>query len=161
MHGLFGHPEETWTGVRHKAPSAASAYSAVSTAPRPGIIDKSVWYWKKGIDRLRPAPSSENVKNMNSNFEVSSDPIVTSYDPPDTVFWPKKLLPEALPEARRYTWGYDVDINHVFSNASQATNFQHAATLLSDLANERVSVEDVSIIFTAYTCLLSSYYRVY
>lgn len=113
------------------------------------------------MDRLRLASSSDNENNANSNSAVSSDPIITSYDPPGTVFWPKDLLPEVLPEARIYTWGYDVDINHVFTNAGQATNFQHAATLLSDLADERVSVEDVSTVSTAYGCLLSSYWRLY
>jgi hypothetical protein len=55
------------------------------------------------------------------------------------VFWPKELLPKVVPQTRIFTWGYDVDINHLFSSASQATVFQHAGTLLSDLANKRTS----------------------
>lgn len=61
-----------------------------------------------------------------------------------TVFWPQDLLPGIITESRIYTWGYDVDINHVFSSASQATVFQHSSTLLSDLADERTSEESVS-----------------
>lgn len=60
------------------------------------------------------------------------------------LFWPQKLLPSVVPQSRIYTWGYDVDINHLFSNASQATVFQHAGSLLSDLADERISDEHVS-----------------
>jgi hypothetical protein len=61
-----------------------------------------------------------------------------------TIFWPKDLLAKSIPNSRIFTWGYDVDINHIFSNAGQATVFQHATTLLSDLANKRISDEDVS-----------------
>lgn len=143
VHGLFGHPEDTWTGVRDKAPSGLSTYPAVSTVPQSGISSNLVSFWKKGKDRLRPA-SSDDGKNADSDSAVSSDLVVPSSNLSDTLFWPKELLPKAIPEARIYTWGYDVDINHVFANAGQATTFQHAATLLSDLANERVSVEDVS-----------------
>lgn len=59
------------------------------------------------------------------------------------MFWPKDLLPEVIAETRIYTWGYDVEINHVFSAASQATVFQDAAYLLSDLDDERISEDDV------------------
>lgn len=145
MHGLFGHPEDTWTGVRDKASSGLSTYPAVTTVPQSGISSssKSVSFWKKGKNRLRPA-SSDDGKNADSDSAVFIDPNAPRSNLPDTLFWPKELLPKAIPEARIYTWGYDVDINHVFANAGQATTFQHAATLLSDLANERVSVEDVS-----------------
>lgn len=143
VHGLFGHPEDTWTGVRDKAPLDLSTYPAVLTEPQSGNTSKSVSFWKKGKNRLRPT-SSDDRKNADSNSAISSDPIVPRSNLPDTLFWPKELLPIAIPEARIYTWGYDVDINHVFANAGQATTFQHSTTLLSDLANERVSVEDVS-----------------
>lgn len=63
----------------------------------------------------------------------------------DGLFWPKEILPDRIPETRIYTWGYDVDINHIFGNASQATTFQQAGSLLSDLANERVSAEAVGV----------------
>ena len=60
------------------------------------------------------------------------------------IFWPKDLLPKVIPDARVFTYGYDVNINHLFSSASQATVFQHAASFLNDLANERISAEAVS-----------------
>jgi hypothetical protein len=39
-----------------------------------------------------------------------------------------------VPRARILTWGYDVRIEHVFESVSQASVFQHAEDLLSDLA---------------------------
>jgi hypothetical protein len=68
----------------------------------------------------------------------------------ESLFWPQDVLPTAIPETRIYTWGYDVDINHVFSFASQDTVFQHAQSLLSDLANERTSDDDVSSFLISY-----------
>jgi hypothetical protein len=62
-----------------------------------------------------------------------------------TLFWPEELLPQDVRQSRIYTWGYDVDINHIFSSAGQATTFQHAQSLLLDLGNERISAEDVSL----------------
>lgn len=74
------------------------------------------------------------------------------------VFWPKELLPRAIPHTRIFTWGYDVDVNNVFSAASQATVFQHAATLLSDIANKRTSSTEVCeivlhIVLSLWGCL--------
>jgi hypothetical protein len=42
-----------------------------------------------------------------------------------------------MPQARILTWGYDVSIDGMFSPASRASVFQHAETLLFDLASLR------------------------
>ena len=60
---------------------------------------------------------------------------------PFEVFWPRDLLPRRFPDFRIFTWGYDVDIDHAFSGTSTATVFQHAANLLSDLSDVRISSE--------------------
>ena len=52
-----------------------------------------------------------------------------------SVFWPKDLLPEVIPDVQIYTWGYDADIDNFTSSASQNTVHQHATGLLSDLAD--------------------------
>lgn len=69
------------------------------------------------------------------------------------VFWPGHLLPKTLPNARIFTWGYDVDIDHAFSSASTATIFQHALNLLSDLTDVRISEAEIKrpIIFIAHS----------
>lgn len=51
-------------------------------------------------------------------------------------FWPRHLG-EIIPDAQILTWGYDADINHFLSSASQNTVHQHASNLLSDLVDER------------------------
>jgi hypothetical protein len=69
------------------------------------------------------------------------------------VFWPQDLLPSVLPRAKIYTWGYDVDINHIFKSTGQASVFQHAGTLLTDIADERISPAEKSrpLIFVAHS----------
>jgi mannitol/fructose-specific phosphotransferase system IIA component (Ntr-type) len=40
-----------------------------------------------------------------------------------------------LPDVRIFTWGYDADVDNLFTSASQNTVHQHASNLLSDLAD--------------------------
>lgn len=61
-----------------------------------------------------------------------------------SVFRPQALLPKVIPDARIFTWGYDANIDGFLSTASQNTVHQHATNLLSDLADLRGSVRDVS-----------------
>ena len=58
-----------------------------------------------------------------------------------------------LPQVRILTWGYDVQIQQIFASASKATVFQHAETLLCDLATLRRSQLDKErpIIFIAHS----------
>ncbi|KAI4221219.1 MAG: hypothetical protein LQ349_007898 [Xanthoria aureola] len=53
-----------------------------------------------------------------------------------TVLWPRDLLPNVVHDARIFTWGYDADIDG-FGSASQSTIYQHASSLLSDIADQR------------------------
>ena len=61
-------------------------------------------------------------------------------------FWPEQLLPADLPNARILTYGYDADVAHFFSQASQSRIGDHARTLLSDLARIRERTETVEMI---------------
>jgi hypothetical protein len=135
VHGLFGDPQRTWTGsdsadtsayspsLNHGGPSDTNAAKATSTHKR-----MSFRFWSQNNDHEKTIRTAGQ--------QVPTEP---------GVFWPKELLPRAIPQTRIYTWGYDADINHVFStaSASQATVFQHAGTLLSDIANKRASCTEV------------------
>ena len=67
-----------------------------------------------------------------------------------SVFWPQKLLPAVIPDAKIFTFGYDADVDGFFTSASQNTIHQYAQNLLSDLADLRPSPEDVSLL--AHQC---------
>lgn len=69
------------------------------------------------------------------------------------VYWPQDLLPKVMPRARILTWGYDVQIEHIFSQVSKATVFQHAETLLLDISTLRRTEADQArpIIFISHS----------
>jgi hypothetical protein len=54
---------------------------------------------------------------------------------PEKSFWPKTLLPEAIPNARIYSFGYDADVGKFMSAAGLNTVFQHGTNLLGSLAD--------------------------
>ncbi|KAK5735516.1 hypothetical protein LTR17_008049 [Elasticomyces elasticus] len=64
-------------------------------------------------------------------------------DPSSSCFWPQELLPSDLPNARIFTYGYDADVAHFFSAASQSRIKDHANTLLGSLAHVRERSETV------------------
>ena len=64
--------------------------------------------------------------------------------PSTSCFWPSELLPSDLPDARIFTYGYDADVAHFFSAASQSRIGDHAQTLLSSLGHVRERTETVS-----------------
>ncbi|KAH8905401.1 hypothetical protein BR93DRAFT_970192 [Coniochaeta sp. PMI_546] len=114
IHGLFGHPKDTWTRLVRPARSLDDSGSS--------------------------APSKKKMR--------------WSFHPGDQeVFWPYDLLPQLLPQARIFTWGYDVKVQNLFSSVSKATVFQHAETLLMDIATLRSPTADTKrpIIFIAHS----------
>ena len=123
VHGLFGHPKDAWTS---RVRTASASTDAVHGNRITGIGHEE-------------NPHKKLKKNPPELFHE--------------VFWPRDLLPSELPQARVLTWGYDVDIAHVFSKTSKASILQHAETLLSDLVSLRCSKSEKSrpIIFIAHS----------
>jgi len=107
-------------------------------------MKQSAWkIWpKRGRQKRQPQMHGEDNRPETTEFVVNAADSQPQ-EKPNTLFWPKELLPAVVPETRIYTWGYDVGINHVSSSASQAAVFQHAMPLLSDLDNARTSDDDV------------------
>lgn len=72
------------------------------------------------------------------------------------VFWPEKLLPDDLPKARIFTYGYDADILHFWEMSSQSRIGNHAQTLLNTLSQVRERGETVSIpISCLFICMVT------
>ena len=158
VHGLFGHPLDTWTSPL-RVPKDEPAIRAETK------LEPSAKAKKKPLERRlfkfsfpllqRKAKGEGNEASIaqdqdngealsgDAEYIASSDSGQSSLSSAKGTFWPKDLLSKVIPETRIFTYGYDVDINHIFSSASHATVFQHAATFLNDLANERVSTEAV------------------
>jgi hypothetical protein len=54
----------------------------------------------------------------------------------DNVNWLKDLLPEKIPNARIFSWGYDAN-TYSKSHVTVQYLYDHATTLISDLSLER------------------------
>lgn len=104
------------------------------------------------------APGPKSGKDINQQQDVINErPNKKARTEPKElfhgVFWPRDLLPEEIPKNRILTWGYDVQIEQMLSASSNASIFQHAETLLSDLASLRSSPMDKErpLIFIAHS----------
>lgn len=153
VHGLFGHPLDTWTSppTIPKDDETDAKVKKNSLYRRLSNQFPRVFRYKangKENDVTSMTQTQDNQRSMSN----AADNVMSRDSGHSTkgVFWPKDLLPKVIPDARMFTYGYDVNINHLFSSASQATVFQHAASFLNDLANERISTEAVSVLSVFY-----------
>jgi hypothetical protein len=142
VHGLFGHPQRTWTGVIEAEESLPSRSKQSEAISRP---------LEQSFANGRPLITTDSEANPEVNNEASASgislhglPIL----PPSLmslpqivglrmgeVFWPASLLPSVLPEARIFTWGYDADVDAFNTSVGHNTVEQHATDLLTDIAN--------------------------
>lgn len=69
----------------------------------------------------------------------------------NNVLWLRDLLPQRLNNARVFTWGYDAN-THSASRVTAQYLYDHATTLVSDLALERqlTGTQERPIIFVAH-----------
>jgi hypothetical protein len=110
VHGLQGHPRNTWT--REAVASQSAGRTSPGTNNRPQTLQ-------------RPRRFSFTTKARSDEKEV---------------FWPAELLPYDCPNARIMTWGYDSDVSKFFGGpANQGNIFTHAKDLLYALSRERTS----------------------
>ena len=132
VHGLFGDRQETWTKElgRHERTLDLDLDSSSQPHKNHPYSLKRLFSINKNVIRRDHGASSKGGIENEGIQQPTSTPI--------EVFWPRDLLPKRFPNFRIFTWGYDVDIDHVFSGTSTATVFQHAANLLSDLSDVRV-----------------------
>ena len=128
VHGLGGHRRKTWTRKRPSAPS-----------DNLGFLGRLV----PGRKRKAVAIDDESMAEASTQSESGSS----------DVFWPQDLLPKDLPDCRIITWGHNVNLNLARTDTSTATVFSHAKTLLSDVADARMSAEEKvrPLIFVAHS----------
>lgn len=78
-----------------------------ATGQGPAVPTDRRRYWRPWSKSK--SKGKEEAKPESPHSDSSTD------DEPQTVFWPKELLPKerTIAKSRIFTWGYDVDINHV------------------------------------------------
>jgi hypothetical protein len=145
VHGLFGHPYKTWTykqkrfGRKRRKQWKDKLAFKRNVGPVNEEEDEDSVSEDDFLVDLDKADSSDNDGSTqnghvkNENREENGQTQNQSSD----VYWPRDLLPERLPNARIFTWGYDANIENMFSSASRASIFQHAGTFLEDIAGVR------------------------
>ena len=114
---MFGHPYHTW---------ASESSSSRSKSPRHRSAVTSSHPTSAGSLRARLPSRKWNRQELATTANAAET----------TVLWPRDLLPNEVRDARIFTWGYDADIDG-FGSASQSTIYQHAGSLLSDIADQR------------------------
>lgn len=133
VHGLFGDPRKTWTGSPNISTSKSRNESRSTSPPPPNIDSDSAFEDSKG-------------QSIEDNYDIVGDNVSQG------IFWPEALLPGVLPDIRIFTWGYDADVDRFRSTASQNTIFQHAADLLSDVADLLETEDgDLPVIFVVHS----------
>ncbi|RYP93832.1 hypothetical protein DL770_000028 [Monosporascus sp. CRB-9-2] len=141
VHGFTGHPERTWT----------SGYPPERSLPL----------------RKRPVPSSSDVQPPPSKVSriFSSHPQrPTGLDkhghgtPPEPeqahgVYWPRDLVPAALPHSRVFTYGYDTNIRSRLGGSpmSKKSVGDHGWDLLCTLADNRRDAPSRPLVFVAHS----------
>ena len=136
VHGLNGDRHDTWTksvtnsNVKRTHDQAFNASSSSGWRQRLGIGPRA--------SSSSPAAEVQEPNQVKESLEV---------------FWPEDFLPQAIPDCRIASWGYNVDLRVTRRSTSTATVFDHARTLLSDLADVRVTEDERKrpIIFVAHS----------
>jgi hypothetical protein len=127
VHGLRGHPRDTWTG-----PIDANANGDTETAAELGANTNIASRKREGLRSLfRLRRTKANPTHIGAPQPPAS---------PD-VFWPEQYLVPDIPDARVWTYGYNADvIGGLFQSNNKNSVSQHgrdlAVRLERDIDNE-------------------------
>ena len=122
IHGLQGHPRETWSHSINVTPSAK---------PKSKFL---------GIGSQSRTPS----QNRESPDHAPPDPLLG--------LWPAKVLSLDFPNARILTYGYDSRVSNFFGGAASQNDWVTiAGGFLNDLAAERVAARKRPLIIVSHS----------
>jgi hypothetical protein len=115
VHGLQGHPKNTWT-PKHIASEGANSTKIEYKKPSRGIK-----FWsKKESSNASPPKSTNDLERI--------------------TFWPYHLLRDDFKNVRILTWGYNSNVSEFFSGSANKGNIlSYSRDLLGDLTGERGS----------------------
>lgn len=127
VHGLQGHPKNTWTS------EAVASEGINSTKIEQKTPSRGLKFWSKKRSSNASTPKSSN------NLERIT-------------FWPYHLLRDDCKNVRILTWGYNSNVSEFFSgSANKGTILSYSRDLLGDLTGERGSCPTRPIIFVAHS----------
>ncbi|KAF7507851.1 hypothetical protein GJ744_010015 [Endocarpon pusillum] len=129
VHGLQGHPRETWECV------SGSNAEQMLTSGGPGLAKRG-WF-----SRSRNSSPGVHTGGVSSSQGDSSD---------KTVFWPLDLLPTDCTDARILTFGYDSQVTKGYAAADKSSIFSHGRDFLIELGRDR-EVQGRPLILVAHS----------
>ncbi|CAI6072025.1 unnamed protein product [Clonostachys chloroleuca] len=122
---------------------------------------KTIKTIKRKLSRTANAPDGDQYSTEGADYGLetchdSEDAVAevnTWTHKPSRVFWPRDLLSLDVPKTRILTFGYDADVGHFWSAASQNRIRDHAANLINDLAHlrQRTQSENRPILFVTHS----------
>lgn len=130
VHGLQGHPKQTWSFHGQDIDEANRPESARSSR------------FNKLFKRRARIPAT------NSETKIQNDTARSSTDSPG-VYWPADLLPSDAPNSRILTWGYDSWVTKGYGNTSRNNIFSHARDLIFEYSRNRP--KDRKVIFVVHS----------
>jgi hypothetical protein len=113
VHGLLGHPEDSFT--KYMPVDYQKDFAGPTNVGKHIRHAFKAWIWKQQAKHLR--------KNTRT--------------PKTSVYWPRDLLPENVPNVRILTFGYNANVIEFFGRANQNGISQHALNLLNALRRTR------------------------
>lgn len=123
VHGLQGHPYNTWACPR----------------PPPGRLKKKkpkVWHRLAGArNPLEPNPEPVATEDIAKSSQM--------------IYWPVDLLATECTDVRVLSWGYDTVVTQGYEAATKNSIFAHAKNLLAALEREQVAGRP--LIFVAHS----------
>jgi hypothetical protein len=116
VHGLQGHPKNTWT-AKSVANEGANS-SKIEHKKKSNRI--KFWAKKESSSASTPKPTSDLDERL--------------------TFWPYHLLPDDFKNIRILTWGYNSNVSEFFSGSANKGNvLSYSRDMLGDLTRERRS----------------------
>ncbi|KAI8626193.1 ankyrin [Xylariaceae sp. FL1651] len=134
VHGFTGHPDRTWRSKKRAKKTEISSNHVAKRAKLASFMTHS---------RL----AEENTNNPDVISEMSDTSELS-----ESVYWPRDLLPEIIPQARVLTFGYDTNIRHSLGGPiSQNRLSDHAGDFLAALEGCRHRNPCRPLVFIAHS----------
>ncbi|KAI9861261.1 MAG: hypothetical protein M1813_005434 [Trichoglossum hirsutum] len=146
VHGLQGHPQDTWT---YKLKSARSPpEQALSPPPK---VSKSYKIQTPGSFRIFPKREHPELVPLEEVDVDQTDINGEESGQGKDVFWPRDLLKGDFPKARIVTFGYNTNITRGYHAAHQGNIFSYARDLLYGLEEKRRKAAGRDLVFVAHS----------
>ncbi|KAI9765965.1 MAG: hypothetical protein M1840_006972, partial [Geoglossum simile] len=136
VHGLQGHPQNTWT---YKSKLAQSPQ-------RRGHRTRILSIFHKFSKREHPEPGISEEVDIDQE-----DGTEERRGQGKDVFWPRDLLKKDFPIARIMTFGYNTNITQGYEAANQGNIFSHARDLLYGLEAKRRQSPNRDLVFIVHS----------